>query len=201
VPNNTTHIGLLQHGEVEAGGVFCGELETQLSTSGWKQLKQAFGSQKPAWDAVITSPKAQCTAFAQWYAAKHKLPLITDERLREIHLGVWEGCQPSQLMQTQPGQLAQWWVNPTLAAPEGGEDFSVFRERVLQAWSDLCLEWRDQRVLVVTHAGVIRLVVAHVLHIPNERLLSLNVEYGTLTRLRVLHDRSGEWASLLTHGC
>ena len=42
---------------------------------------------------------------------------------------------------------------------------------------------------------------AHVLHIPNERLLSLNVEYGTLTRLRVLHDRSGEWASLLTHGC
>ncbi len=45
VANNFTHIGLLQHGAVEAGDVFCGELETPLSKAGWKQLKQAFGRQ------------------------------------------------------------------------------------------------------------------------------------------------------------
>lgn len=199
--NNITHISLLQHGEVAAGNVFCGDLETRLSSAGWKQLKQAFGKRKPDWDVVVTSPKAQCIAFAQWYAAKHKLPLVTDVRWREIHLGVWEGCHPSQLVQIHSDQLAQWWHNPASVLPDGGEDFSVFRERVLQAWSDLCWEWRGRRVLVVTHAGVIRLVVAHVLRIPDERLLSFNVEYGALTRLRVLHDCSGEWASLLTHGC
>lgn len=201
MPANTTHIGLLQHGAVEAGDVFCGELETPLSKAGWKQLKQAFGQAKPAWDAVVTSPKVQCAAFAQWYADKHSLPLTVDERLREIHFGDWEGCSPRQIMQTQPEKLAQWWANPAQFTPVGGEDFAEFRVRVLDAWDDLQQEWRGKRILVVTHAGIIRLLVGHVLQMPDERLLSLNVEYGTLTRLRVLRDRSGEWASLLTHGC
>jgi broad specificity phosphatase PhoE len=186
---------------VEVGDVFCGELETSLSKIGWKQLKQAFGKTKPEWDAVVTSPKVQCSAFAEWYAEKHSLPLMVDERLREIHFGDWEGCSPQHILQTQPEKLAQWWANPVQAALVGGEDFDAFRSRVLDAWDDVQREWRGKRVLTVTHAGIIRVLVGHVLQMPDERLLSLNVEYGTLTHLRVLRDRSGEWASLLAHGC
>lgn len=201
MPSNTTYIGLLQHGEVEIGDVFCGHLETSLSKAGWKQLKQAFGTGKTTWDVVVTSPKAQCAAFAEWYAEKHGIPLSMDERLQELHFGAWEGCSPRQLIQTDAEQLAKWWANPAQVTLAEGEAFSAFRERVFAAWEDLRKAWRGQRVLVVTHAGVIRLLVGQVLHIPDSHLLSLNIEFGTLTRLRVLRDRSGEWVSLLTHGC
>lgn len=199
--NSITHIGLLQHGAVEAGDVFCGGLDTPLSKSGWKQLKQKFGRGKPEWDAVITSPKMQCAAFAEWFAEKHDIPLVRDERLQEIHFGEWEGCSPQQIMQTHPEQLAQWWVNPAQVIPDGGESFGDFRARVLEAWLEMPRAWRGERVLVVTHATVIRTILGHVLQAPDERLLAFNVEYTSLTHLRVLRDRSGEWASLLSHGC
>ncbi|EIJ33042.1 alpha-ribazole phosphatase family protein [Thiothrix nivea] len=199
--NSITHIGLLQHGAVEAGDVFCGELETPLSKPGWKQLKQCIGRGKPDWDAIVTSPKMQCAAFAEWLAEKHDLPLVRDERLQEIHFGAWEGCSPQQVMETHPEQLAQWWANPAQVTPEGGESFGDFRARVLDAWAELPHAYRGERVLTVTHAGVIRVILAHVLLMPDERLLALNIEHGALTRLRVLRDRGGHWASLLSHGC
>jgi broad specificity phosphatase PhoE len=97
--------------------------------------------------------------------------------------------------------LAAWWVNPAQVIPTGGEGFGDFRARVLDAWAELARAYRGERVLVVTHAGVIRVILAHVLQMSDERLLALNVEYGGLTRLRVLRDRGGEWTSLLAHGC
>lgn len=199
--NNFTHIGLLQHGAVEAGDVFCGELDTPLTKASWKQLKQAFGRASPDWDAVVTSPRMQCAAFAEWFAQKQDLPLVRDERLREIHFGDWEERNPQDVMTTHPEELAQWWLNPAQVSPPGGESFGDFRARVLDAWTEMGRAYRGERVLVVTHALVIRVIIAHVLQMSDERLLALNIEYGALTRLRVLRDRSGEWASLLAHGC
>ncbi|QQZ30159.1 alpha-ribazole phosphatase family protein [Thiothrix subterranea] len=199
--NNFTHIGLLQHGAVEAGDVFCGELDTPLTKASWKQLKQAFGRASPDWDAVVTSPRMQCAAFAEWFAQKQDLPLVRDERLREIHFGEWEGRNPQDVMTTHPEALAQWWLNPAQVSPPSGESFGDFRARVLDAWTEMGRAYRGERVLVVTHALVIRVIIAHVLQMSDERLLALNIEYGALTRLRVLRDRSGEWASLLVHGC
>ena len=198
---NTTQIGLLQHGTVEAGDVFCGELETTLSKQGWKYLKQKFGRGGKHWDAIVTSPKVQCAAFAEWFAQKYDLPLVRDERLREIHFGDWEGCSPQQVLHSHPDELSAWWANPSTITPPSGESLADFRARVLDAWAEIPRAWRGERVLVVTHVNVIRLIIADVLQIPDERLFSLNVEYGAMTQLRVLKDRSGDWASLLTHGC
>ena len=199
--SHTTHIGLLQHGTVEAGDVFCGELDTPLSKQGWRYLKQKFGRGGKDWDAVVTSPKVQCAAFAEWFAQKNDLPLVRDERLREMHFGEWEGCSPQQVLHSHPDELATWWSNPALMTPPAGEAFSEFRTRVLDAWAEIPHNWRGERVLVVTHVNVIRLIVASVLDVPDERLFALNVEYGAMTQLRVLKDRSGDWTSLLTHGC
>lgn len=196
-----TLIGLLQHGAPEAGDVFCGELETPLSKQGWKQLRQAFGRGVPDWDTLITSPRMHCAAFAEWLAQKHDLPLTRDERLQEIHFGAWEGMSPVQVMQAYPEELASWSVNPAQVTPPGGESFGDFRARVLDAWAEMIHTFAGERVLVTTHAGVIRVIMAHVLQLPDERLLALNIDHGSLSVLRVLHESEGEWVSLLKHGC
>lgn len=200
--NAITYIGLLQHGSVEAGDVFCGELETALDRQGWKQLKQSFRHGIPAWDAIVTSPRMQCAAFAEWLAQKHDLPLVRDERLREIHFGAWEGRSPLELMADGSQALQDWLHNPAQYLPEGGEHFGDFRARVLDAWVDILRSYQGERVLLVTHAGVIRVILSQVLRIPDERLLALNVEYASLSTLQVLHEDDGSnWTSLLSHGC
>ena len=196
-----TQVGLLQHGTVDAGDVFCGDLETPLSSQGWKYLKQKYGRSNRQWDVVVTSPKSQCLTFAQWFAQKHDVPLVEDERLREIHFGEWEGCSPQQVLNAYPEELAQWWASPLQVTPPQGEPFLDFQERVLAAWSEIPSNWRGERVLVVTHVHVIRVILGEVLRVPPEKLCAINVEYGALSQLRVLRDRDGEWASLLTHGC
>lgn len=199
--SHITHIGLLQHGAVEAGDVFCGHLETSLTKQGWKNLKQKFSRNAGKWNAVVTSPQTQCVEFAEWFAQKNDLPVMRDERLREINFGVWEGCCPRQLAQMQATDLCNWWSNPAQYTPEQGETLVDFRQRVAEAWTELVYSWRGQRVLVVTHAWVIRVVLALVLCMPDDALSTVNIEYGTLTELRVLRDASGTWTTLLTHGC
>ncbi|MFN3785675.1 MAG: histidine phosphatase family protein, partial [Thiothrix sp.] len=161
----------------------------------------ALGRRGKDWDVVLTSPRSQCLAFAEWFTQKNGLPLEQDERWREIHFGAWEGCAPQQVMTTHPELLAQWWANPACCTVPDGESFTAFRDRVLEAWLELPKAHKGRRVLVVTHAHVIRVILAEVLQMADERLLALNIEYGTLSHLRILRDRSGEWASLLRHGC
>lgn len=197
--SHATQIGLLQHGATDAGDVFCGSYSTALSKQGWKYLKQAFGKSKPDWDIVITSPQKQCAAFAEWYSGKHHLPCHTEERLREIHYGEWEGNSPSQVMQSHPNILAQWWANPAQAELPAGEEFAEFRYRVLEAWDEIKRQYRDKRILLVTHANVIRVITAEVLGMPDNYLFALNREAGGLVKLRVFKDRSGEWTNLISY--
>lgn len=195
-----THVGLLQHGAVEAGSVFCSS-DSPLTPDAWKRLKYKFGRKGAEWDVVITSPQVQCQAFAAWLANKHGLQLVEDEAWREIQFGAWEQRTPQQVLASHPDLLAQWWANPALCTIPDGEPFAVFRERVLGAWLELPVAYKGKRVLVVTHAHVIRVVMGLVLRMADERLLALNAEFTTLTELRILRDRSGEWVSLLRHGC
>ena len=62
--------------------------------------------------------------------------------------------------------------------------FAAFRERVLAGWTSV-LGTEAQRVLTVTHGGVIRVVVGELLGIPAARLLLLEVPPACRTRIRI----------------
>ncbi len=172
-------IGLLRHGEVEGGSCFRGSTDDPLTHIGLEQMKQAIQGGYH-WDQVITSPLQRCTAFAKEYALQHGLSLHTEKRFAEIHFGAWEGRSAADIMATEGDALEKFWENPVQYTPPKAEPLMDFASRVLDAWQDLFRRWGQQRVLLVTHGGVIRILLCHIHQYPIAKLLEFEVKHGGL---------------------
>ncbi|MEE9395375.1 MAG: alpha-ribazole phosphatase family protein [Methylococcales bacterium] len=177
-------VDLLRHGETEQNG-FCGSTDSTLTARGWTQMRSALEDARP-WQAIVSSPLLRCADFAREYADRHKIPLRIDKRLREIHFGQWEGQSPAELMKKQPQDLALFWTNPYDNPPPGGETLVTFEKRVLEAWQTIRHMNLDQRILIVTHGGVIRMLLCHSQKLPRTHLLQLEVLHASLHSIPTL---------------
>lgn len=185
---------LLRHGEPAGGGRFRGDREDALTPLGDAQMRVALDSARAAWDLVLTSPARRCAAFAEELARGRGLPLEFWPDLRERGWGDWEGRTAEQI---PAADLARFWADPVGFTPPGAEPFGTFSERVLTAWRRL-LAHPARYPLVITHGGVVRVVLGLVLDLPPSSLVLLEVPYACLTRLR-LPEGAGR-SSLMAHG-
>lgn len=197
---NELVIDLLRHGEPEGGQmVFRGRTDDPLTALGWQQLENRIGDHHP-WDAIITSPARRCADFAQSLAARHALSLEHDERLWELDFGEWEGQRLSDIHQATPGLLADFWNDPCQITPPGGEPLTAFQQRILGAWNQL-QQHRAKHLLVIAHSGTIRVIIGHILGMPLQALLKLELDYASLSRVRVFYndDQQVTGSSLVFH--
>ncbi|HEY9199884.1 MAG TPA: alpha-ribazole phosphatase [Gammaproteobacteria bacterium] len=185
---HTTLIDLIRHGEPEGGKRYRGQSDDPLSATGWRQMRDALGEQAP-WRRIVSSPLSRCHAFAEQLAERHGLPLAVDARLMEIGFGAWEGRTAEQLRAEDPEQIRRFYHDPVNARPAGAEPLEVFRARVIAAFDELAQRHAGEHLLLVTHAGVMRTVVAHVLNAPLEAIYRIEVDYAALTRVRLDAER------------
>lgn len=185
-------VGLLRHGEVKGGVCFRGSTDDPLTDLGLNQMRTATNG-KPSgnqgWDRVIASPLERCAAFAREFARQHSLPLTFDHRFKEMHFGTWEGRTAAEIMAEDPATLARFWANPDGHPPPTGEPLSRFQARVLAAWDSIVRSYAGQKILLVTHGGVIRVLLCHVQQRSLDQLLTIEVRHGALYTLRVSVDR------------
>lgn len=183
----TLHLDLLRHGETELGGGLRGSLDDALTAKGWAQMRAAVVGQGP-WDRLIGSPLQRCALFAQELGAQLGLPVSLELALQELHFGAWEGQSAAALMETDAEGLGLFWADPYAFTPPQGEPVSAFSERVLGAVSRLHQAYAGQRVLLVSHGGVMRLLLARARGMPREQLLNVEVGHGALFSLQVGAD-------------
>lgn len=194
----TTTVDLLRHGEPVGGRKYRGQTDDPLSEKGWAQMRAAVGEHRP-WDAILSSPLSRCRAFAEELSTRLGLPLELDERLMEIGFGAWEGRTAEELMRDDPEVLMRFWSDPLHHTPPGAEPLARFRDRIDAVWHDLLGRHRGRRVLIVCHAGVIRMCVARALDMPLDRLFRIQVPSAGLTRLRVDMSDAGMLPRLVFH--
>ena len=183
----TLHLDLLRHGETELGGGLRGSLDDALTANGWAQMRAAVVGQGP-WDRLISSPLQRCALFAQELGARRDLPVSLEPALQELHFGAWEGQSAAALMETDAEGLGLFWADPYGFTPPQGEPVIQFSERVLGAVSRLHQAYAGQRVLLISHGGVMRLLLARARGLPREQLLNVEVGHGTLFSLQVGAD-------------
>lgn len=186
-------IDLLRHGETEQGGGLRGSLDDALTAAGWAQLRQAVTAGE-RWDRIITSPLQRCARFAEELAAAGDLPLHVEPRLQELHFGDWEGRTAAQLMETDAEALGAFWSDPYAFTPPRGERLTDFESRVLAALQHLQERHVSEHLLLVTHGGVMRLLLARLRGLPREQLLQVSVAHGQ--RVRITLDAGGHWQEL-----
>ncbi|WP_019611794.1 histidine phosphatase family protein [Thioalkalivibrio sp. AKL7] len=173
-----TRIGLLRHGETTGQG-FCGRgSDVPLTEGGWTAMRDALAGGS-VWDRIVCSPLMRCRAPAQAFAEEAGVPLAVDDRLAELDFGTWEGRTAAALMETDAGALGRFWQDPLNHPPPDGESLQEFRDRVVAGWNDLAPS-ENERVLVIVHGGVIRLIRALREGWPLEKLLGIDVPLASL---------------------
>ena len=189
----TVQLDLLRHGETELGGGLRGSLDDALTTLGWTQMRDAVTGQGPC-DRIVSSPLQRCALFARELSEQLDLPVSFDKDLQELHFGAWEGQSAAALMEVDEQALGLFWADPYAFTPPDGEPVLEFSARVLSAVSRLQRDFAGQRVLVVCHGGVMKLLLAQARGMPREQLLQVPVIHGALFGLQVGPD--GELAEV-----
>lgn len=178
------HIDLLRHGVTLAGSAYLGRSDAPLSEHGYRQMAEAL-LDAPRYQAVLSSPLARCATFAQDYAQRHGLPLHYDARFQEMDFGAWDGRSATEIAAADPGALENFWRDPIACPPPQAEPLLSFQARVLAAWQELPAHYPGQRVLLVTHGGVMRIILCHLQQRPLTELLSLSVPHASLHQVMV----------------
>jgi alpha-ribazole phosphatase len=180
-------LDVLRHGETERGGGLRGSLDDALTDAGWAQMRAAVLGQGP-WDRLVSSPLQRCARFAQALGAQLGLPVQLERDLQELHFGAWEGQSAAALMETDAEALGLFWADPYSFTPPQGERVEDFSARVLAAVARLQAAHVGERVLLISHGGVMRLLLAQARGLPREQLLNVEVGHGALFSLQVESD-------------
>jgi len=204
-------VDLLRHGEPEGGDILRGRVDPILTNLGWEQMqqaaaltsKQAISPLTPKWTHVVSSPLQRCKHFAELVSDRFGYELNESENWLEIDYGDWDGLPIEQWRELAADQFREFRKDMSKLAPPGGEDFISFKDRILAAWKDLAELDNDSHVLVVTHGGVMRVVLPSVLGMPLNRSFPLHIPFACLSRIRLDVVEEGNdkkvSASLLFH--
>lgn len=194
---NTT-IDLIRHGEPVGGRKYRGQIDDPLSNKGWTQMRQAVADHKP-WDVIISSTLSRCIEFAQELGQRHAIEVIREPRFIEIGFGEWEGRTANELAQEDARQVQRFLADPLNNTPRGAETLYEFEARIIGAWNDVLQQHAGRHVLLVGHAGMMRMILRHVLDMPLERMFRIQVANAAITRIRVEGTGNNAFPRLLFH--
>lgn len=185
-------IFLVRHGETKWNLEmrFQGRENIALNENGIKQaglLSQRLKNEKVR--AVYSSPLSRAWETAKIIAVSHGLSPCAVEGLSEISFGSWEGKTYLEMDETEKDAVVRWMNNPEAVTISGGETFKQFRERVLKSYNEVINNNRKENFIIVTHGGVIKVLVAAILHIPFSHLGRLKLSLCSLTA--ILYDDYG----------
>jgi broad specificity phosphatase PhoE len=191
-------LDFLRHGEPVGGSRYRGDgVDDPLTPQGLATMWASV--EAGTWDVVVSSPLQRCHTFAERYATQAGLPLHVEPRLREIGMGVWEGLSHAEVKHGQAEAYAAYKRDIVLGMPQGAESVLDFMARVRAALNELSRAFFGQRVLVVSHAVVMRAALALALDAPPQSLSRIRVDYASFLSLRRAH---GAWAvEGLGHRC
>ncbi len=155
-----------------ANGICYGRLDmaAENSVDVADKLRLELTDGLPLW----SSPLLRCRELAE---CLHAQPLF-DERLVEMNFGDWEGRPWDDIPRTQ---LDAWAADIAGYTPPSGESALTLQHRALSFVA--CLNVPE--AIIVTHAGVIRTLLAHWQGLPPERWTDLTFAYGSCTRVDV----------------
>ncbi|MCE2571576.1 alpha-ribazole phosphatase [Motilimonas eburnea] len=178
---------LVRHTKPEvASGICYGRLDLDVG-EGFVQASDAIATylQQQNCQQIITSPAKRCFRLAQQIAAQGELTFSPDPAWLEFNFGDWEGKSWQQIGQEQ---VEAWQRDLLHFSMPNGESLAQFDLRVVKAWQQLVAHRLNQRIALVTHAGVIRSIVAHLLACPIEQSVKIKLEYGSITKLVIDGD-------------
>jgi alpha-ribazole phosphatase len=121
--------------------------------------------------------------LAEALAAPEAIRIHPD--LREMNFGAWEGLHWADIPRAE---LDAWAADITGFQPPNGESAQMMQARALSALREICATPATLPRVCVTHAGVIRALIAAERGLPPAEWLSIRPAYGEVLRLVAAPD-------------
>lgn len=208
-PKRMLRLFLVRHGET-AGNIhmrYLGISDAPLTANGKRQARRAAAAlSKIPIRAIVSSPMRRAADTAAIIHKSCGADLRPDSRLAEGSFGNWEGRTRAEVLglgQRDAELLARWESDPG-CAPPGGESIESIQKRVISLAEELTDEFPEASVVLVSHVGPIKALLASVLDVPlqSSRRLFLDpgtisaVEWGSQPLLRLFNSHAHlGWAS------
>src|SRR5512140_2114189 len=182
----------LRHADKEAGDFYSPHLRHQdrpLSEKGWQAARALTGYfTGQATSAIYVSGYQRTGQTIQPLADALGLVPVVDERLNEIDNGLVDEMTAAQFQQAYPVEWEIFRSRKTDFRFPGGETGQEAQSRIVDFVDEKVSQHPGGNTLVVSHDGLIRLWVCHVLGMPVYRRMDLQVDLCGLTELDYLED-------------
>jgi ribonuclease H / adenosylcobalamin/alpha-ribazole phosphatase len=190
----TTFI-LIRHGhtaQTEAGKLYS-DPESVLTEKGRDEvhaLAKLLPHEKP--EVLLTSPSVRVRSTAEVIGKVIGMEARVVESLREFQVGDWEGKSYLEIKKAEPEVYAKWSKDPIRNALPGGESIEQLCRRVKAEMQRLVAEHSGRRVLLVSHAELIRAILLHALELPLDNYYRIAVPTASMSKV----DFSANFATL-----
>lgn len=161
-----TRICLIRHGETtwNRAGRWQGHADPELTGEGLAAAvalaeELAVEQREHPWTRLVSSDLARARITAALVGERLALPLALDPRLRELDIGRWAGLTRPEIAEQDAELLLAFERGEPGIRPGGGETRIEIRERSHAFFRELVERQAGERILVVTHLGVIRALV------------------------------------------
>jgi alpha-ribazole phosphatase len=165
-------------------GICYGHTDVPLAETFERECEEILRNIPSFFDAIYMSPATRCWQLGnRLQGTQH----ISDGRLMEMDFGKWELQRWNEI----GGNALNEWMEDFVNRPvPGGESFIQLFKRVGSFMQDLRQEGGGE-VAVVTHAGVIRCLLAHLGNLSLQRTFDIPVTFGSVHHCRVGRARFG----------
>lgn len=188
-----TELIAVRHGETvwNAENRMQGHADISLSNRGLRQahaLATALACERL--HAVYSSDLQRAYRTAQVINEHHRHPINADARLREIHLGTFEGLTRDEAMTRYGDDYEKFFFSDGTFAMPTGETRRQLQQRVDDFLGEMVRRHPGERILVVTHGGVLISVLRHALAIPAEVSFRAKLYNAAINRF---YFENGKW--------
>ncbi len=204
-----TTLYLIRHGETEGAEVrrYKGSIDVPLSKKGIEQMKRvskflnrsyksyaSYMPYKKSLSAVYCSDLSRAINSAGIISEQHGLKPVIIPGFRERNFGIWEGMSFDEIREKYPAEFDSWANNPLKFSPMGGESTLQVRDRVINALDNILKNHHPtppspsrgegkgggESIVIVSHGGVNRIILCHILGIPLENIFRVEQDYAAV---------------------
>ena len=186
--SNPARLLLARHGQTEwhSDNRYVSRTDIGLTETGREQARTlARRAEREKVNLVLSSPLGRALLTAKPAAAACNLEPETDERLRELDFGEWEGKTLAEIREEDPESVRRFEESAEHGFP-GGEPLHEGADRVLKVFACLSRSHAGETVLVVAHNTLLRLALCRMLGVElgHYRRLMPRVVNGAVSEVR-----------------
>lgn len=174
---------LVRHGKTSARAYrYCGHSQVGLSSEGVEQaqaLRRRLAGETI--NEIYSSDLSRARLTAEIIASAHPVNVALCPELRELDFGEIEGMTFEEVERLCPRAVALWSGQDLDACAPGGESLRQLASRVQGFMARLSSHSPGETVLIVAHAGPLRVLVCKLLGIELQRQWQIRLDLASLS--------------------